>query len=78
MGKVVFSVFLMLFTSSVLAQSFHFDDNGMLTQVTYPDSTTIEYCYDELGNRTCYNITSNQVLVPDLVSLDQLLSNENL
>ncbi len=44
-----------------------YDPAGRLIKATYPDSTTIQYCYDELGNRLCLEITTNQLLVSDLL-----------
>lgn len=52
--------------SMVYAQTtYHYDNLNRLTQVAYDDNTTIDYCFDNVGNMTCYEIEGNAQL-PDL------------
>ena len=53
-------------TIALTAQNFQYDFLNRLVSTTYQDSTVIEYCYDELGNRTCYNVSTSQVFLSDI------------
>jgi len=39
--------------------TYQYDNDGRLTQVTYPDGTTVVYSYDTMGNRTAVVITAS-------------------
>lgn len=56
---------------------YHYDPLNRLTQVEQDNGTIIEYCYDNVGNMTCYDIDGNNVL-PDLGISSVSLSNNTI
>jgi len=78
MKKSLVLVISLIISEGLVSQSFSLDNLGRLIEVIYSDSTAMEYCYDELGNRTCYNITSNNILEPDLYIHNPNLSSVDL
>ncbi len=74
-GTILLAVFTIL---NLQSQSIQFDNLQRIARVSYPDSTTIEYCYDELGNRTCEIITSDSISQPDIFIADLDVSADDL
>ncbi|MCB0643048.1 MAG: hypothetical protein KDC44_15470, partial [Phaeodactylibacter sp.] len=52
-------------TSAQVVQHIY-DDKHQLIEVHYEDGTTIQYCYDELGNRSCETVSPNTTVTADL------------
>lgn len=57
---------------------YNYDNINRLTEVLYPNGTTIEYCYDELGNRECYMVTSSVPNQADIYLHDLSLNSTTL
>lgn len=51
------SLLLLLTSSYTSATTYSYDQLNRLTGITYADGTTIEYIYDDLGNRIIRNVT---------------------
>ncbi len=58
--------------------TYNYDFIGRLSTVTYTNGTVIQYCYDELGNRTCKIITSDVIAQPDIIITDLDISASDL
>jgi YD repeat-containing protein len=56
--KKVFSLLLIISTTSTSAQTFTYDTQSRLTSIDYVDGKRIEYSYDKLGNRISEKIIS--------------------
>lgn len=50
--------------------SVQFDNLNRLTQYRFNANTVVDYCYDELGNRTCRNVQALVVQQPDLTFIN--------
>lgn len=67
----IISVFLVIFSNCLLAQSnsnFKYDNLNRLSQSTYTNGTIVKYTYDELGNRASKVITTATYAISTSVS----------
>lgn len=77
-------IFVLILPSMVVSSQeveniiYSYDNNSRLSFVIYQSSIAIEYCYDELGNRTCEIITSDSISQPDIFIADLDVSADDL
>lgn len=72
---LLLNIFGESFAQTTRTHTYSYDDLNRLTWVTYGNGTTIEYCYDELGNRLCRNVNPNNPALPDITPTNGSLSN---
>lgn len=61
--NLLYTLLVLLFTLQATAQnkvSYTYDANNRLTQVVYPNGTTVKYTYDALGNRLSKKVATVQ------------------
>ena len=75
----LFSIVPQLLTAQVNTNyTYTYDNLNRLEQVLYDNGTTIKYSYDELGNRTCYQVTGNSNDQTDLTPTNGTLSTNTI
>ena len=79
MNKLFLFLILLTLTSAALAQTpqtvrYEYDALNRLTRATYPNSVTVIYNYDVLGNRTSVVVSQAVTGQPDLTVTNQSIS----